>query len=61
MGVHIASSLILFVFGVLMMVVGAVFIKTSKGYSGAVQGVVLGLGSLMILGASGWFWWALEN
>lgn len=61
MTVHLVASIILFVFGVLMMVVGAVFLKTEKGYKGAVQGVVLGIGALLILGGIGWFFGALNG
>jgi uncharacterized membrane protein len=63
MGVHIAGSVLMFLFGVLLIVVGALFHKRDKTstHSGVVQGMILVLGAVLILSGSGWFWWALGH
>lgn len=61
MSAHIAGGILCFVFGALLVVVGAVFYKPDKtSYSRAVHFVILVLGSLLVLGGSGWFWWAVS-
>jgi hypothetical protein len=62
MGAHIAGSILIFVFGVLLIIVGAFFHKPDKTstYSGVVHVVILSLGAILILGGSGWFWWAVD-
>lgn len=50
-------------FGILLIIVGAVFYKPDKRstYSGVVHLVILSLGTVMILSGSAWLWYGIDN
>lgn len=58
MSVHTVGGALLFLFGLLLIIVGAVFYTKDKvnSYNGAIHVTIFALGSLLLLGGSGWFW-----
>ena len=61
MSAHTIGGILLFIFGVLLIVVGAVFYKPNKTdtYNGVVHIIILALGGLLVIGGSAWFWTSL--